>query len=37
MSQLLGALRISTTQPQRSSRLITVDQFIAGLNEIGVS
>jgi len=37
MSQLLGALGISTTQPQRSSRLITVDQFIAGLNEIGVS
>jgi hypothetical protein len=37
MSQLLGNLGISTTQPQRSSRLITVDQFIAGLNEIGVS
>jgi hypothetical protein len=34
MSQLLDALGI---QPQRSSTLITVDQFIAGLNSIGAS
>jgi len=37
MGQLLDALGISTSEPQRSSTLISVDQFIAGLNTIGPS